>query len=144
MGTLALLATLVSSADLLFVAGYDLYAATQALAVGFTIDTVTTAVFETSSTPQYNVTALIAVILRCSSCSGDFPGKVRIASIKPSCSGDMSARTKASRVSSSTTMPDSCRSLSFTGCSDLYHSLISLRSSLRFRCLLLYNRLTAF
>ena len=77
-----------------------------------------------SSTPQYNVTALIAVILRCNSCSGDIPGKVRIASIKPSCSGDMSARTKASRVSLLTTMPDSCRSLPFTGCSDLYRSLI--------------------
>ncbi|PVH71518.1 HET-domain-containing protein [Cadophora sp. DSE1049] len=47
-------------------------------------------------------------------------------------------------VSSSTTMPDSCRSLSFTGCSDLYRSLISLRSSLRFRCFSLYNRLMAF
>ena len=96
------------------------------------------------STPQYNVTTLIAVILCCSSCSGDFPGKVRIAFIQPSCSGDMSAWTKASRVSSSTTMPDSCRSLSFTGCSDLYRSLTSLRSSLRFRCFSLYNRLVAF
>ena len=97
-----------------------------------------------SSTPQYNVTALIAVILRYNSSSGDFPGKVRMASIKLSCSGDMSAWTKASRVSSSTTMPENCHSLSFTGCSDLYYSLISLRSSLRFRCFSLNSRLTAF
>jgi len=97
-----------------------------------------------SSTPQYNLTALIAVILRCSSCSGDFPGKVRIASTKPSYSSDMSTRTKASRVSSLTTIPESCRSLSFTGYSDLYYSLISLRSSLRFRYFSLYNRLIAF
>jgi len=56
-----LLATLVSSADLLFVAGYDLYAATQALAVGFTIDTVTTAVFETMSTAQFSTYRAIVI-----------------------------------------------------------------------------------
>jgi hypothetical protein len=97
-----------------------------------------------SSTPQYNVTALIAVILRYSSCSSDFLGKVRIASIKPSCSRDMSARINASRVSLSTTMPPSCRSLSFTSWSIFYRFIILLRSNFRYCYFSFRSRLITF
>jgi len=56
-----LLAMLVSSADLLFVVGYDRYAATQALAALYTIDTVTTAVFETMTTAQFSTYRAIII-----------------------------------------------------------------------------------
>lgn len=98
-----------------------------------------------SSTPQYIVMALIAMILHWLSFSKDVSGRVKMASIKRRCFGvNWSDRTKASRVSSSTTFPDNYRSLSITGCSFLKRSTSSATRSLRCRCFSLRRRRRAF
>jgi hypothetical protein len=67
-----------------------------------------------------------------------------MASIRRRCSGViLSERSRVPRTSSLTTFPDSCHSLSITGCSFLYFSIISRNINCRCRCFLFRRRLRA-